>query len=194
MLFADSDGQRVLRRSLAPIAAWLCCGTESWNQDIRKWVLEAAPEIHLEYGDAMALPLEYRRSLLTEWVVRNSERERVWVRSSPDALRRLSDTRLAGEISGLLVDRTASVDMRNELVQLVRFGRLDVCLPVLLTIISSADEDDRLKRSSLAAIRDIGTPGNWQQLFEPLRAGMRDALSEHDWSSRNGDATPKDQR
>lgn len=169
VLFADSDGRRMLRRSLAPVTAWLCNGNDGWNEDIRSWVLEAAPEIHLEYGDAAALPLEYRRSLLKAWVQRNAGRKRVWVRSSPDALRRLSDARLASDISELLVDDTTSVDVREELIQLVRFGDLTGCLPDLLAIITSPATPEGLKCYAMAAVRDIGTPESLREVWENIR-------------------------
>lgn len=155
VFFAFVDGKRVLRPSLAPVAAWLCAGEENWNDEFRSWVLEAAPEIHLEYGDAAALPLEYRRRLLRAWIKGNEGRKRVWVSSSPEVLRRLAAQDLASEIGGMLTDKTSSVDIREKLVLLVRFGRLTECVPALLAVIRDGSESASLKRYAVSAMRDI---------------------------------------
>jgi hypothetical protein len=155
----------VLRPSLAEVAAWLCSGTERWNADFRSWVLDAAPQIHLEHGDAAALPLEYRRELLLSWVKRNEGRQRVWVSSSPDALRRLAAPELAEDVSRFLLDRSISIDIREELAMLVRFGRLATGVPSLLEIVRSTSESDRLKRYAVQALRDMAPRDSRRELW-----------------------------
>ena len=76
LLFDDTRRVPVPRRSLTPVTAWLCRGDDRWNGEVRSWVLKGAPDIHLQYGGAEALPLEFRRALLTAWIDRVSGRKR----------------------------------------------------------------------------------------------------------------------
>jgi hypothetical protein len=169
LLFQDSRGKKVVRQSLLPVVPWLCPGRDRWNAAVQAGILQASPEIFLEYGDAAALPIEYRRALLRAWVNRNKERQRVFVQSSHDALRRLAATELTGDISEMLADRSTSADIREELVQVVRYGKLVACTPTLLNILSHPDEPEDLKQYVLAAIHDMGMADARRQVWEILR-------------------------
>jgi hypothetical protein len=149
------DG-RVLRGSLIPVSGWLCCGEEPWNHEVRQWVLEATPEVHLFYGDPSGLPLDYRRKILQGLVSRSEGKERVWIESSPESLARLADPALAGEISSIIRNQRISMDMREEMIGVVRYGHLEACLETLLELIASDEEPDDLKVYAVAAIRDSG--------------------------------------
>jgi len=170
LLFDDARGTPVPRRTLVPITAWLCIGNERWNGEVRSWVLRGGPEIHLEYGDAESLPFEFKRALLAAWIDRNRGREEVWSLYSPDAMRRLADHRLAPEIAVFLSSGATPGDIRELLVQFVRYGRMAPCLPNLLSILGDPAEPEDLKTYALAALRDMGTPESHQQVWAILRA------------------------
>jgi hypothetical protein len=51
LFFEHIGTQRIMRRSLAPVAAWLAAGNDRWNHHMRRWILESAPSIHLLFGD-----------------------------------------------------------------------------------------------------------------------------------------------
>ena len=170
LLFDDAPRTPAPRRTLIPVIAWLCNGNDRWNDAVRSWVQRGAPEIHLEYGDAEALPLEFKRALLTAWIERNRGREEVWSRYSPDAMRRLADQRLAPDVSRFLGNEGTPGDIRELLVQLVRYGSMTACLPDLLAILGNPEEPEDLKTYVLAALRDMGTPDSHRQAWEILRA------------------------
>lgn len=169
LLFDDASGTPAPRHTLIPVLAWLCNGNERWNGEVRCWVLRGAPEIHLEYGDAEALPLEFKRALLESWIQRNSGREEVWYGYSPDAMRRLADQCWASDIARLLGDEATPGDIRELLVQLIRYGSLTACLPDLLTILGDHNEPEDLKTYVLAALCDMGTPESHRQAWDILR-------------------------
>jgi len=170
LLFDDAPRTPAPRRTLIPVIAWLCNGNDRWNDAVRSWVQRGAPEIHLEYGDSEALPLEFKRALLTAWIERNRGREEVWSRYSPDAMRRLADQRLAPDVSRFLGNEGTPGDIRELLVQLVRYGSMTPCLPGLLAILGNPEEPEDLKSYVLAALRDMGTPESHRQAWEILRA------------------------
>lgn len=169
LLFDDASGTPVPRQGLIPVLAWLCNGNERWNCEVRSWVLRGAPEIHLEYGDAEALPVEFKRALLESWIQRNRGREEVWSGYSADAMRRLADQRCGPDIARFLGDKATPGDIRELLVQVVRYGSLTVCLPDLLAILGDPDEPEGLKTYVLAALRDMGTPESHREAWDILR-------------------------
>ncbi len=49
LLFAKQAGSTVIREGSQPIVAWIACGNSSLSANTREWILEAAPEIFLEF-------------------------------------------------------------------------------------------------------------------------------------------------
>jgi len=169
-LFEEVRGTPVPRRSLIPVIAWLGDGNERWNDEVRARVRDGAPDIHLEYGDAERLPLDFKRALLAAWIERNKGREGVWTQYSPDALRRLAEPQLVPDVSRFLGNGATSGDVRELLVHLVRHGRLVQCVPNLVAILGNPTESDDVRRYALAALRDMGTPESHRQAWDILRA------------------------
>ncbi len=112
--------------------------------------------IHLRYGDPENLRREYKREILREIVRATKGRNRVWIESSRDSLSRLADPDLASDFSAIIDDPTNSQDVRAEMLQTVRYGKLAACLSSALALIRSPDESDTLKTYAAAAIRDAG--------------------------------------
>lgn len=156
LLFVEIDGRRMIRPALAPIAAWLCNDNEFWSGDLHEWVLEAAPAIHLQHGDPSRLSLEYKRRLLRALVRLSDGRKRTWIDSSSDALSRLADPAIAADLSALIRDATLSLNLREVMLLVARYGRLHSCLEAALDVIASDGEPDDLKSYAVAAIRDVG--------------------------------------
>jgi len=168
-LFQEVRGVPVPRRSLIPVIAWLCIGTERWNEEVRTRVLAGAPGIHLEHGDPEGLSLDFKRKMLATWVERNKDRKDVWDRYSAETLRRLSEPQLVPEILRHLAPGASKEGARELLVHLIRHGRLEGCVPRLVEILRDPDESDDVKLYTMAALRDIGTPDSHQQAWEILR-------------------------
>lgn len=166
LLFDFVAGERVIRPALAPVTAWLCRTGEPWGRDLRGWVLEADPSIHLQFGDPASLPIEYRRKLLYTLVKQSGGRARSWIQTSPDSLSRLADPALANDISTIISNHSVSQDLRSEMIQMVRYGNLTACLPTLLSVIEDSAEEDKLKSYAAAAVRDIGDHISRRRLAE----------------------------
>lgn len=169
-LFEEVNDTPVPRRSLIPVIAWLCDGSERWNDEIRTKVVSGAPDIHLEHGDPEKLPLEYKRRLLAAWIDRNKSREDVWFRYTSDALHRLAEPQLSPDISRFLSIGDTNGKVRELLVLLIRHGKLVQCVPILIELLSSPSESDDVKICAMAALRDMGTPESHRQAWEIIRA------------------------
>ena len=169
LLFARIGDRRVIRPALAPVAAWLSCGNSPWNDEVRSWVLEAAPWIYMQFGDAETLPLEFKHRIIRALVTHYQDRSQVWIGANPESLRRLADHRLADDVSAIIRNREISEDLRATMLQLVRHGRLTGCLDTALDIIASPDESEHLKIYAAAAVRDCADTPRRRRLAEIAR-------------------------
>lgn len=134
LLFDARGSGRVLRPSLAPIAAWLCAGSERWNIVVCRRVLELSPEILLRYGDPARLPLADRRQLLKALLRKADGRERLWWEHEDATLSRLTDPSLAPEISELITTPSSGRTLRELGLEMVIAGRLTDCAPAVLAL------------------------------------------------------------
>ena len=124
---------------------------------------------------------------MLQTLVRKSE-GRTWllIDSSAEALSRLADPDLSDDLCQIISDGSLAIDLRSNMIQVVRFGRLLGCLNTLLNLIDSPDESDRLKQYAVAAIRDMGDESSrsrlgqiargWNQLSHGLCARICEAL------------------
>lgn len=167
LLFATVNGQRVMRPSLKPVAVWLITeGTEPWRARLGELILTSCPEIHLAYGDPAALPLEYRRRVLSKLIERYQGRNLVRLSLDQSALTRFANTGLANEINQYLVDKTIAEDLRADLLLVVRAGKLFACIPTLLEIFADPTTSDNLRSYVATVIRDIGDANHRRQLAQ----------------------------
>ena len=165
LLFEIQNGRRILRRALAPIVAWLACGDKQWSNDIRGWILESSPEILFQYGDPSRLSVGFKKELLKALIEKFKGRSDLWINPNPESLWRIADDTLALDVSGILLNKQVSVDIRCLMSELVRHGRLQACYPTLLKLIFSREENARLKIYASAAIRDSGNLSSRRKLY-----------------------------
>lgn len=169
VLFAEVDGLWTIRPSLEPVAAWLAGMAEMPSiERLRQRVLEAAPDIHLRYGDPGVLPLPYRKSILKALVERYKGRVRVSISWDGDALKRLASPDLSVDITAYLASTETPEDLKCDLFMLVAHGRLPDCCAVAITMLSDTATSENLRLYAAAAIRDSGTPSIRRQAFDAL--------------------------
>src|SRR3990172_4275430 len=154
LLFAQHQGEYILRPALAPVAAWLANGNEPHNRLVRERLLQAAPGVHFRYGDPAQLSIEHKRSVLRALADRYEDRQRVWLEHDPPALARLADPALVSDVSALIIDRHVANSLRQDMLLLVRYGRLTACLETALEIIADPTEDDTIKQYAISTLRD----------------------------------------
>jgi len=169
-LFFSDRNHYVVRPALAPVVAWLCDGSERWNEDIRNRVLKASPTIHLMQGDPRKLPLEYKKKLLDALVEHYKRRDRAWIDSDNESLSRFADPALAGHISEIIKAGDVSADVRIEMLQIVRYGRLTACLDTVLDLIAADTASGRLNAYAVAALRDAGETPHLFRLREIIES------------------------
>lgn len=165
LLFASVNGERVMRPSLKPVVAWLITeGNEPWRRTLAEWILESCPEIHLAHGDPAALPVEYRRQVLRKLVESYQGRNLVRLNLDQPTLARFANAGLTDEVSGYLLDKTISEDLRIDLLLVVRAGKLHACIPAALEIFADPSASDYLRSYVATVIRDAGNEEHRRQL------------------------------
>ena len=169
VLFAEVDGLWTIRPSLEPVAAWLAGMAEIPSiERLRQRVLEAAPAIHLRYGDPGALPLPYRKSILKALVDRYKGRDRVSISWDGDARKRLASPDLSGDVTAYLASSETPEDLKCDLFMLVAHGRLPDCCDVAITMLGDTATTENLRLYAAVAIRESGTPQIRRQAFDAL--------------------------
>lgn len=173
LLFEQIEGRRILRPSLAPVTAWLCAGSEPWTTTVRSWVVDAAPEIHLQSGDPAALPLDYKALVLRRVVESQVGRARTWINTDDETLGRIADERLADELSKIIADSSVALDLRGTMLEVAQRGNVTQCLDVALNIVADSTCGDSLKHYAVRMIDEIGTAVARRRLAD-ISAGLSD--------------------
>ncbi len=157
LLFHVKDERRVLRPSLAPLAAWMAPGDEPWRARFREWIRKSAPDIFLQHGDGAGLPLVYRRQILNAIVARCEGRERVMLSWSAEALSRLASPELSDDVNAILRDDSVAEDLKADMLSLARHGAMHGCIPTAIEIACMNEVSDNLKSYAVSLVRDIGS-------------------------------------
>ncbi|WP_031438650.1 NACHT domain-containing protein [Methylobacter tundripaludum] len=179
LLFAHVDGERILRPTLAPVAAWLAkSGDEPWRLRLRQWLLDSAPEIHLRHGDPASLPLDYRRQVLNALIEHYQGRRLVRLDADRAALARFANKGLKDDINRYLLDTNVAERLRIDLLLLVNEGKLLDCVPTALELFADPTASDSLKTYAAMVVRDIGNTPHRRQLWQLCigQSGMSNTL------------------
>lgn len=170
LLFAQHQGEYILRPTLASVATWLANGNEPHNRQVRERLLQIEPGIHFRYGDPAQLPLEYKRRILNALCNRYSDRRWVWLEHDPEALARLADPSLSADVSAVIRNRHVPKNVREDMFLLVRYGRLTACLEIALEVIAAPDEEETIKLYAAAALRDCADTHIFTRLADVARS------------------------
>ncbi|MDP2825161.1 MAG: hypothetical protein Q8O52_21075 [Sulfuritalea sp.] len=173
LLFQVREGRRVLRPSLAPLAAWMAPGDEPWRGRLREWIRQSAPELLLQHGDGAGLPLAYRRQILSAIVSRYQGRERVMLSWSAEALSRLASPELSDDVNAILGNDSVAEDLKEDMLSLARHGAIHGCIPVAIDIAAMNEASDSLKSYAVALVRDIGNAADRARLAAVVKQQSR---------------------
>ena len=164
LLFDTRGAERVLRPSLAPLAAWLCAGASRWNMMICRRVIEVAPEILLRYGDPARLTVEDRRALLKALSKKADGRQHLWWEHDQATLSRLSDGALASEISELITAPSSGQSLRELGLEIVIAGKLTECAPAVLQLAVANLSDGHVFPTAVRALKIVSNDSDLRAL------------------------------
>lgn len=150
--------------SLKAVVGWLAV----WDQGIRDRVLRVDPKVLLEFGDASALDVSIRETLLRDFASRYKNRNYTPIRLDIREVRRLSDQRLAGGISNLLEKYRSHVDVSQLLLRIIREGKVCSCNTIALAIATDDTENVHTRALAVQVIGTTGTPGEKKRVAQTI--------------------------
>ena len=146
LLFATRYAIEVVVPSMRPVAAWLAL----WDDRIRERVIAIAPEVLLEHGDPLRLPVTVRSRLLRRFADLNwAQQYRRVIRPRVDW--RLADSQLATTVLELLDQHRANEDVRQLLLGIIWQGQIADCADSALSF--ALDSSWIRTRASAASVR-----------------------------------------
>ncbi|MEP5770922.1 hypothetical protein [Nisaea sp.] len=128
LLFCEIGGQRVVKPSMAPVAAWLAL----WHNDVRKIVLEREPGLLFRQGLPSALSLDIRAEVLRAYIPQYAGKG--WCRAgvSHEQLRRVAHSSLGSVVRELWEKAYTGHDSRELLLELIWLAQLSDCSDLAL--------------------------------------------------------------
>lgn len=135
LLFCRIGGERVVRPSMAPIAAWLSL----WFPDVRQQVIELEPALLFRQGMPSCLTVDLKAEVLRAYVSQYSNKD--WCRTGIDAenLRRIADSALAPVVRELWEEAYTGHDSREILLDFIYAAPISECAD--LSLIATLDSE-----------------------------------------------------
>ncbi|SCB21898.1 hypothetical protein GA0061099_100366 [Bradyrhizobium yuanmingense] len=162
LLFARPYGTEhtVVRPAIKPIAAWLALT----DQDIRDQVLNADPKVLLENGDASALDIGTRGTLLKVFAERYQDRNHTPIRIDTREVRRFADQRLSSSIRALFDRYREHLDVRQLLLRIVREAAIPGFQSIAFDYFKERTADSWTKALSVQVIAATGSVADKRKL------------------------------
>lgn len=157
LIFCEKYGHTFIAPRLRPVLPWLILLDES----IRRRAVALCPEIIAEGGDPSRLPLEERRQLLHEIVVRIAEGVGHRSASNNDAIARIAEPDLSDDVLQLTNEHRDNDSALFFLGRLVWQGAMTACVRSMAEV---ATDGSRGRYARIAAIRAVATSGTREDL------------------------------
>lgn len=170
LLFTNAHGHQVLRKGVAPAAAWLVLDGAPWSVRIRREIIRVAPQELLRHGDPASLPIEDRRTALAEIVKRSKGKRRLWLSIDAQQLKRVADPGLDADIARWIGDASNATELRALLLDTARLGQLTGCATAALAIAKDASSDTFLRADAIEAVAELGSAAALKDLCAVLLA------------------------
>jgi hypothetical protein len=154
VFFATKEVGKVLKPSLAPVAAWLAIGSRTRNEKIRELLIRHAPETFLAHGDPEELPLEYKERIISAILENVRVGRRIWEKTTPEAAGRLADRALAAFLNARLLDPHATQDIQEFVLKLILEAGLTECGEAVISLLRRPETLDETKVYAILALRD----------------------------------------
>ncbi len=154
----------IVAPSLKPVVGWLAV----WDPGICTRTLHTDPKVLLEYGDASALDIRTRETLLRDFASRYENRDDTPLSLHVREVRRLADHRLAGVIRDLLQKYRNHGDVRRLLLRIIREERIPDCGQLAHSLAIDPEMDVYTRSTAVRAVGLAGNPDEQKRLAEEI--------------------------
>lgn len=177
LFFQEQYGLQVIVPGLRPVLPWLAL----MDSRILERTLRVAPEVLLEGGDPSQLPLEVRRSILSEVCDRAAEQPVGRTIADYDAVLRFAAADLTPDINDLLTKYSKVSSVQEFLLRMVWQGRLNGALNATKAV--ALDPQAELY-ARIAAFRALAAIGSALDLADVRRSFQTEASElDRQWLS-----------
>ncbi len=164
ILFAKQYDINVIIPSMKPIAAWMAL----WDEGIKNHIMRIAPEVLIENGDPSALPVEFRKLLLTRFAEFYAERRYTGTSFDITMIRRLADPELAPTINTLLQKYATNNDVSALLLKLIWQGQISGSVVAALPYALDKKASSYIRICAINAVAKAGTTKQHRELIKAL--------------------------
>jgi hypothetical protein len=137
LLFADTYGVPLVKRSMRETAAWLSI----FDEAVAKEVFRRDPFLLLDAGDPASLPTDLRNNILvhsTDLIARGMKTPLLDL----DSIMRFARPDIAGTVRTLWAKHQANPEIRRFLLRFIWMGRLSACADIAAQAVYEQYEDD----------------------------------------------------
>jgi len=152
LFFRNQYGRDIVTPTLRPILTWLVL----MDEKIRNRVRKVAPEIFFEGGDPVQLPLDFRREILREACEQMADGVTGRSAKSYQAVQRFATQDLCDVIRELIHKYVDNNVLKEYLLRMVWFGKIDGLLPEAMTIALMPNAEKYVRLSAFRAVQAIG--------------------------------------
>lgn len=149
LLFAETtQGHKVVRPSIRPVAAWL----SAWNEVIFADVKEREPEILLNYGDPQSLSAPQRAAVLRAYVDRYGKGGWRGLHTPRIQVYRFASPEIGPIVKSMWDENIENREVRELLVEIIEAGKLPDGADIVYGIAVDADTPHRDRMNALDAV------------------------------------------
>ncbi|MER8964648.1 hypothetical protein NKI25_02840 [Mesorhizobium sp. M0808] len=149
LLFAETaQGDKVVRPSMRPIAAWLSI----WHEGIFAEVKEREPEVLLNHGDPQSLRPSQRAEILKAYVDRYGKGGWRGLRVPTVQVHRFAFPELSPSVKSIWVGKIENPEVRELIFELIGAGKLVDCADIAYSVAVDAQASHRERIDALGAL------------------------------------------
>lgn len=154
LFFRNQYGLDIIVPSLRPILPWLVI----LDDKIRERALNVAPEIILEGGDPVQLPLEVRRTILHKVCEQIAEGAADRTIGDYASVQRFATPDLTEDVRELLQKYKDNEDLTAFMLRMIWLGQLHDVLPEAMNLALTPTTAQYVRITAFRAVKAVGTP------------------------------------
>lgn len=154
LFIREQYGLTVITPRLRPVLTWLVL----MDSDLLHQVLDIAPEIAIEGGDASLLPVRERRILLKRVIERIAKSPGVRTARNNEAIARIAQVDLSHDALALMKEYSQNDNVIFFLARLAWQGELTLCVPALIETATDLNRDIYSRVAATRAVMTCGKP------------------------------------
>jgi len=162
LFFRDQYGIEVVVPSLRPLLPWMAMADSRILEKVRR----VAPEVVIEGGDPVKLPLDVRQEILEQMCMQLASGASRRHMADFAAIQRFAAPDLVATVRYLAKKHSDNDDIVSFLMRMVWQGRLAEVLPEAMSVARSSTAGPYARIAAFRAVADLGSPNDMTSIRE----------------------------